>query len=612
MRKVLVAAVATTAVLAVTFVASPAEAGGNPPIVVATTDDVISTNPMSLRSAIGLAGSTPGPDVIQLPVGELLLDLCAPPEDGPDEDLNASGDLDHLGVSSVELRPTDAPGERVIRQACGEERIIESTGNIQLKGLVLTGGDAVGSGGAVLASGSSIGVDEVEVVGNSSGGSGGGLYAAFGVLVDESTIHHNAAAFDGGGIRVGESLTLNDSSVVDNEAMQHGGGIRGLGAGDIQVVRSTVGRNGAGGEAGGIYLDAGASVVLEDATVAQNEAGNGVGGIFAVDQVVSSQSTIAANITATGHSAVNTLTFSANETVITGSGAGGTCGAGTTVSDGWNVQEGGDDCEFDDATDEEGVADAGVLPLFANGGPTETAWFAADSPVLDLAPSTSPGCSNLGSDQRGVDRPQGSGCDTGAVEVEPCGEVFGDVSATHPFCWEIGWMSAAGVTTGFAGTPPTYKPSSSVTRQSMSAFLYRLAGSPSFEAPTMSPTFADVGATHPFFAEIEWMAEQGISTGTPGSPKPSYKPADAVSRQAMSAFMFRLVDDPTTMPPTVATFSDVGTGHPFFEEVEWMASEDITTGFPGNLFKPSSPVTRQSMSAFMYRLAPVLATREVE
>ena len=27
--------------------------------------------------------------------------------------------------------------------------------------------------------------------------------------------------------------------------------------------------------------------------------------------------------------------------------------------------------------------------------------------------------------------------------------------------------------------------------------------------------------------------------------EPSYKPADAVSRQAMSAFMFRLVDDPT-------------------------------------------------------------------
>ena len=53
-----------------------------------------------------------------------------------------------------------------------------------------------------------------------------------------------------------------------------------------------------------------------------------------------------------------------------------------------------------------------------------------------------------------------------------------------------------------------------------------------------------VSATHPFFAEVEWMASVGITTGTAASPKPLYNPSAAVSRGAMSAFMFRLADGP--------------------------------------------------------------------
>jgi len=79
----------------------------------------------------------------------------------------------------------------------------------------------------------------------------------------------------------------------------------------------------------------------------------------------------------------------------------------------------------------------------------------------------------------------------------------------------------------------------------MSAFMYRLAGEPPFTAPAPNATtFADVSATHPFYEEIEWMADEGITNGTPGSPKPTYLPARAVSRQAMGAFMHRLSEGP--------------------------------------------------------------------
>jgi hypothetical protein len=191
------------------------------------------------------------------------------------------------------------------------------------------------------------------------------------------------------------------------------------------------------------------------------------------------------------------------------------------------------------------------------------------------------------------------------VSVTP-GPRFGDAGFTHPFYDEIDWMGAEGISTGFAGSPlPTYRPADSVSRQAMSAFMYRLAGSPPFTPPATA-TFSDVSTTHPFSAEIEWMAAESITTGFPGG---LYKPGDAVSRQAMSAFMYRLADAPVFAPPGSPTFSDVSSGHPFFGEIEWMAAEGITTGFAGSpkpSYQPGSAVSRQAMSAFMYRLRPLV------
>ncbi|OWY61795.1 hypothetical protein B7486_61880, partial [cyanobacterium TDX16] len=52
------------------------------------------------------------------------------------------------------------------------------------------------------------------------------------------------------------------------------------------------------------------------------------------------------------------------------------------------------------------------------------------------------------------------------------------------------------------------------------------------------------------------------------------------------------------------TFTDVGTAHPFFDEIEWMVAADVSEGFlPGPTYKPGAAVSRQAMSAFMYRLA---------
>jgi len=129
--------------------------------------------------------------------------------------------------------------------------------------------------------------------------------------------------------------------------------------------------------------------------------------------------------------------------------------------------------------------------------------------------------------------------ETVMVDTSTCGApTFGDVGITNPFYCEIDWMAFEGISTGFE-PGPTYKPSASVSRPAMSAFMYRLADEPEFNDP-VTPTFGDVSVSNTFYDEIEWMASEDITQGTPASPKPLYKPSDPVSRQAMSAFMFRL------------------------------------------------------------------------
>jgi hypothetical protein len=51
-----------------------------------------------------------------------------------------------------------------------------------------------------------------------------------------------------------------------------------------------------------------------------------------------------------------------------------------------------------------------------------------------------------------------------------------------------------------------------------------------------SPSFDDVGLSHQFFAEIEWLAELEI---TGGFADGGYHPGASVSRQSMAAFLHR-------------------------------------------------------------------------
>lgn len=127
---------------------------------------------------------------------------------------------------------------------------------------------------------------------------------------------------------------------------------------------------------------------------------------------------------------------------------------------------------------------------------------------------------------------------------------------------------------------------------------YDLNGSAVF---TWNPTFTDVRGAHPFFQQIEWLAAEGLSTGTEVGGELYFYPAAAMSRQAMAAFLFRYLGDPEYVAPATASFSDVSTTHPFFREIEWLAAEGIADGYEDGTFGPGKAVSRQAMAAFLHR-----------
>jgi hypothetical protein len=118
--------------------------------------------------------------------------------------------------------------------------------------------------------------------------------------------------------------------------------------------------------------------------------------------------------------------------------------------------------------------------------------------------------------------------------------------------------------------------------------------------------FTDVTPLHPWRDAVSWMTHQDITQGfSPnqcGGGVACFKPTATLTRQAISAFLYRLADEPPFTTPAEPSFSDVGQGHPFFHEIEWMAHEGITTGYADGTFRPGLTLNRAQTATFLYRI----------
>ncbi|HEU0257317.1 MAG TPA: S-layer homology domain-containing protein [Microbacteriaceae bacterium] len=186
-------------------------------------------------------------------------------------------------------------------------------------------------------------------------------------------------------------------------------------------------------------------------------------------------------------------------------------------------------------------------------------------------------------------------------------QAFSDVPASSQFAAAIDWLAQKHITTGYADD--TFRPTRTITREAMAAFLYRLDGSPAEAAPASAP-FPDVPRDGHFAKEIAWLAGTHITTGFADG---GFHPTAAITREAMAAFLYRYAamkgtgDTASYQEPATSSFLDVAHSAQFSLEVSWLASTGITTGWQVGRgceqFRPTASITREAMAAFLYRYA---------
>lgn len=129
------------------------------------------------------------------------------------------------------------------------------------------------------------------------------------------------------------------------------------------------------------------------------------------------------------------------------------------------TQAGARNLVFPDATCGPPATDPVLGALSANGGPTATFALSPLSPAIDSVPASGAGCEPT--DQRGVPRPQGAGCDIGAYERAAPRAVTGEArpsgaagtalalaGTVNPFLREARYRFELGTTTAYGTVTP--------------------------------------------------------------------------------------------------------------------------------------------------------------
>lgn len=311
---------------------------------------------------------------------------------------------------------------------------------------IMGGNDSVfgGGGGGIRSLAGTVTIIDSAITGNSAT-RGGGIYEiASSFTIMNSTISGNAADDAGAGIYASGTLTMTNSTVADNMTLEGvGGGIYSLGA-QIDIINSTMSNNSALFSTGGgaIYLNQGSNLTLNHATITDNTAPAGTGG----------------GITAL--SSQITMTHS----IIADQATGDDCDGIFYTSNGYNLDSDGT-CNLTASTDiPNGGAD--LESLANNGGTTQTHAILISSDAQDAIP---PADCDIATDQRGINRPQGTHCDIGAYELEVAqitisksaeasnGEVFSFTAPPAPNgVGNGGFLLANGVSRQITLLPGTY------------------------------------------------------------------------------------------------------------------------------------------------------------
>jgi hypothetical protein len=287
-----------------------------------------------------------------------------------------------FGVSSGVI--ATIRGVSISRTASSPGRAVDSVGHLTLEDSVISGLPSdVGTTTAVSVAYEPATIRRCRIENNAVRG----IEGRYGpIWIEDSVIAQNTGEGSGSALNIGgegSELHISRSAIVGNQSTT-GGTVILLGADTVGTMTNVTISGNAGGAA--VALAGGSEIHMEYVTIANNEVQTG--------KISSYQALL------TLHGVV----LEGDGSNCTGDGLGITSLGQNLVSD--------DTCEG--ALGDIRTSNPMLGPLADNGGLTPTHLPLAGSPALDLGDGT--GCPAV--DQRGVTRPQGTACDSGAVEVE--------------------------------------------------------------------------------------------------------------------------------------------------------------------------------------------------
>ncbi|MEO7200686.1 MAG: choice-of-anchor Q domain-containing protein, partial [Dokdonella sp.] len=277
----------------------------------------------------------------------------------------------------------------------GADRLTISGGNARRMFEIATGVNGVSISGLRLGNGFAAG-----------NGQGGAIRNLGGLTLNGVAVIGNTAADAGGAVYNRGQLQIYASSfsgnTVNGTTCAGGGAIRSEGAGSqLRIESSTISGNSATSCNGGGVSFTGGSAAIISSTLFGNSAGSSGGNLYKGS--VASVLSLSASVISDG-SAGGGLPLNAD---LHGARIGGMTSAGFNL-----VRARGDGLGFV-ASDLADGTDPQLGVLASNSGTTASHALAGTSPLRDAQTSPCPSST----DQRGVARPQGAGCDVGAYEL---------------------------------------------------------------------------------------------------------------------------------------------------------------------------------------------------
>jgi hypothetical protein len=426
--------------------------------IVAVVGAAAAAGAMSLVAAAGPAGATDfGPvdptipdgntnslrDILQNQVGAGDLVIL---QAGATYTLASSGGDIDIKAGLVTIQGNGA----TIRQTVPDNRVLDTDFELTLQNVTITGGREDSDGGGVRedSTNRTLTIEGSTLTDNATvdGDDGGAIEADGPLVIRNSTVSNNSASGDGGAFSNDGAASISRSTFVGNCSEDDGGVVDG--DNDVKLVNSTVTGN-TSDEDGAIDMDDGdLTLVYSDVVDNTHDAGVDCPNTTAVaaagapedppeaddapepDDVAALDTDESANIEISDNSF-----FVFGSVVALPRNASGETGtpfncedlptAGTTSS-GFNFSD-DDTCGFTNTAqgDRESAGDPGLAALANNGGPTQTRLPQPGSPLVNFIPI--PDCGGgddlagfaVTTDQRGVSRPQETGCEIGSVEIEP-------------------------------------------------------------------------------------------------------------------------------------------------------------------------------------------------